>query len=42
MVIEPLPVRRLARALGVSTDYLLRMDVPDAELYATDEALVGA
>ena len=35
-------VRRLARALGVSTDYLLSMDVPDSERYATAEALVSA
>ena len=40
--ISALTVKRLARVLGVSTDYLLGMDVPDSEQLPAADALVGA
>jgi transcriptional regulator with XRE-family HTH domain len=39
--ISAVTVKRLARALGVSTDYLLGMDVPDSEHNPAALELVG-
>ena len=40
--VSALTVKRLARVLGVSTDYLLGMDVPDSEHVPAAVELVGA
>lgn len=39
--ISAITVKRLARALGVSTDYLLGMDIPESEELAAAVAMVG-
>jgi len=40
--VSAVTVKRLARVLGVSTDYLLGMDVPESELLPTEQDLVPA